>query len=175
VHPLGSIAVAGYFEGTIDFGGGPLTSSVGHDLFVAKFDPNGTFLWSRQFATDRDPCPINDCQLDRIDLAVDAQGDFVLTGNFVGGVDFGGTSLAANGGTDIFVAKLASEDGSLLWSGNFGDESPQCAPPDCLVAATTDADDSVFLAGYFDAAVDFGVGPHVSAGDHDAFVVKMRP
>jgi hypothetical protein len=35
----GNIALVGEFEGTIDFGGGPLVSAGGSDLFVAKLTP----------------------------------------------------------------------------------------------------------------------------------------
>jgi outer membrane protein assembly factor BamB len=176
VQLLGNVAIAGFFEGSIDFGGGSITSSgAGHDLFVAKFDPKGDFLWSKHFPVERQPCDPSDCQQDRIDLAVDSLGDLVLTGHFAGSVDFGGTNLSSNGGTDVFVAKLDAEDGGLLWSASYGDEKPQCTSPDCLVAAAIDHGDQVVLAGYFDATIDFGVGVHKSAGEHDAFVLKLGP
>jgi hypothetical protein len=37
--PGGNMLLAGYFAGTIDFGGGPLTSAGNVDVFVAKFAP----------------------------------------------------------------------------------------------------------------------------------------
>ena len=38
VDASGNVIVTGYFYGTIDFGGGALTSAGGGDIFVAKFD-----------------------------------------------------------------------------------------------------------------------------------------
>lgn len=152
-----------------------MSSTVGHDLFVTKLDPSGQFLWSKHFATDRKECTSTDCDLDRIALAADAEGDIVLSGHFQGVVDFGGTSLTSSGGTDLFVAKLKSEDGSLLWSGSYGDEKSQCAELECVVSGAFDAAGNVVLAGYFDNTIDFGFGPHKSAGEHDVFAVKMLP
>jgi hypothetical protein len=37
----GNIAVTGYFAGSVDFGGGPLTSAGSRDVFFAKFDAAG--------------------------------------------------------------------------------------------------------------------------------------
>jgi hypothetical protein len=36
---LGNVLMTAYFEGTADFGGGPLTSEGGYDIFVAKLEP----------------------------------------------------------------------------------------------------------------------------------------
>ncbi len=38
----GNVFLVGKFRGTVDFGGGPLTSEGYDDIFVAKFDPAGT-------------------------------------------------------------------------------------------------------------------------------------
>jgi hypothetical protein len=40
----GNVVITGYFQGTVDFGGGPLISAGGRDIFLAKFDANGTHL-----------------------------------------------------------------------------------------------------------------------------------
>jgi hypothetical protein len=49
-----NVFVTGYFKGTVDFGGGPLTSAGSWDIFVAKFDFGGTHLWSRRFGDTYD-------------------------------------------------------------------------------------------------------------------------
>ena len=49
IDPSGNTIVAGSFWGTVDFGGGALTSAGAQDIFVAKFDPDGLHLWSKRF------------------------------------------------------------------------------------------------------------------------------
>jgi hypothetical protein len=174
VHALGNIAVAALFEGTLDVGGGPMESRDGHDLFVVKLDPDGNYVWHRQFALQRAPCDISECSLDAFDLAVDGQGNLVLTGHFEGAVDFGGTRLASDGATDGFIAKL-DVDGNLLWSGRYGDGLPQCTSPDCVALAAVDGDNNVLIGGYFENSADFGTGLFTSSGGKDAFVAKFGP
>jgi uncharacterized membrane protein len=96
-----NVLLTGQFAGTADFGGGPITAS-GIDLFVAKLDPNGTYLWSRRFGNPAD-------QIGR-SVGADPAGDVLVAGHFKGTLDFNtaGTSLTANGDTNtLFVAKLA--------------------------------------------------------------------
>jgi hypothetical protein len=89
------VIFAGRFGGTIDFGGGPM-SSVDMAVFVAKFAPDGTNLfskgpglsggtWDMHFMITRDPL-----------------GDALLTGNGIA-LDFGQGPLAPG----LFVARLA--------------------------------------------------------------------
>ncbi len=45
----GNVFVTGRFFGTVDFGGGALVSAGNTDIFVAKYSPTGTHLWSQRF------------------------------------------------------------------------------------------------------------------------------
>src|SRR5262249_8561272 len=48
VDGLGNLLVGGSYNGTIDFGGGPLVASGAvEDVFLAKLDPNGNHVWSQ--------------------------------------------------------------------------------------------------------------------------------
>jgi hypothetical protein len=49
----GNVVVAGWFEATVDFGGGAKASYGNRDVFVMKLDVEGRHLWSRSFG-DRD-------------------------------------------------------------------------------------------------------------------------
>ena len=40
----GNVTVTGFFGGTVDFGGGALTSAGGSDIFVASYTPSGVPL-----------------------------------------------------------------------------------------------------------------------------------
>src|SRR5262245_54871701 len=45
----GNVIVTGTFEGTVNFGGGNLTSAGSDDIFVAKFNAAGVHQWSQRF------------------------------------------------------------------------------------------------------------------------------
>ncbi|MBI4704120.1 MAG: SBBP repeat-containing protein, partial [Deltaproteobacteria bacterium] len=102
----GNVLVTGYFAGTVDFGGGPLKSAGGHDIFVAKFDPQGNHLWSKRFGDASAQSGLG--------ITADGAGNALVTGPFEGTVDFGGGVLASAGARDIFVAKFDPQ-GNHLW------------------------------------------------------------
>ena len=160
VDASGNVIIAGYFEGTVDFGGGMLTSAGLRDAFVAKFGSDGSYVWSKRFG-DGNYQAANG-------LALDASGNIIITGVFMGTVDFGGGTLTGAGGWDIFVAKFAS-NGDHIWSKRFGDGNHQYAP-----AVAVDHSDNIVVAGYFTGSVDFGGGPLTSAGGEDVYVAKFN-
>ena len=49
VDGSGHVVITGYFNSTVDFGGGPLVSAGWGDSFVVKFDTNGFHVWSERF------------------------------------------------------------------------------------------------------------------------------
>jgi hypothetical protein len=54
VDAAGNSYVSGEFERAVDFGGGPLYSAGGDDLFIASYGPNGVHRWSRAFGDASD-------------------------------------------------------------------------------------------------------------------------
>jgi len=155
----GNIIMAGYFEGTIDLGGGPLVSAGGYDIFVAKFDPSGTHQWSKRFG---------DANYQYATAVIaDPSGNVFVTGRFPGTVDFGGGPLTSAGWLDIFVVKF-SPDGSHVWSKRFGDADEQLGQ-----AIAVDANGNVAVAGRFKGSVDFGGGPLLAAGGYDCCIAKF--
>jgi TolB-like protein len=159
VGPSGNVVVTGSFWGSVDFGGGMLVSAGTNDIFVAKFGPGGTHLWSKRFgdATLQDVAYV----------AVDASGNVIIAGSFYGTLDFGGGALTSAGSTDIFIAKF-TPDGMHLWSDRFGGAGPQSG---CYPAV--DASGNIFLAGRFYGTIDFGGGTLNSGGNDDIFVAKF--
>jgi hypothetical protein len=163
VDGAGNVIVTGVFEGTVDFGGGPLVS-VGFfgDIFVAKYDASGAHQWSQRFGGSR-----NDVGRS---VVVDTLGNVIVTGSFLGTVDFGGGPLVSTGGSDIFVAKY---DASSVhqWSQRFG--GGPGAISDLGFAVAVDASGNVIVTGRFADTVNFGGGDLVSMGGFDIFVVKF--
>jgi hypothetical protein len=157
IDPSGNIIAAGAIQGTVDFGGGPLTSAGAEDAYVVQFDPGGNHRWSRRFG---------DSMLDwTADVAVDTDGNVVATGSFLGTADFGGDPLTSDGQWDMFLVRY-TPDGQHLWSQRFGDSAIQsgygvaCGPSGDIV-----------VTGRFSGAIDFGGGSLESQGPYDIFVV----
>lgn len=160
----GNVVLTGSFEGTVDFGGGPLVST-GVDAFVTKLDANGNHLWSRHFGgTDR-VMPST--------LEIGTSGNILVTGYFGGTVDFGNGPLIDKDWTaqiatiDLFALMLDS-NGNPLWSKSF-----DLYNPGNTRATAIDADGNVIIAGDFYTAVDFGGDVLVTEGVDDIFVAKL--
>lgn len=119
--PAGNLYVTGWFEGTVDFGAGPLVSEGAIDVFVLKLDPAGHAIWSRRFGSGYGGAGTK--------IALDASGNILLGGtyggvlfpNVVDRVDFGGGPLpwiwdfSYNG---VFLVRL-DPDGNHLWSQGY--------------------------------------------------------
>src|SRR6185369_14395845 len=105
VDPSGNVALTGSFRNTADFGGGPLTSAGGTDVFLASFTPSGAHRWSRRAGGSGDDAG----------QAVAVAGDLLVTGPFQGTIDFGAGPLVAAGGGDLFVARYGAA-GTLVWA-----------------------------------------------------------
>ena len=77
VDGSGNTDVAGRFQGTVDFGGGPLTSAGDYDVFVAQYSSSGVHQWSRRFGG---------ATLDTVAcIALDPAGNIVIGGSLAGG------------------------------------------------------------------------------------------
>jgi hypothetical protein len=160
VDDAGSLAVIGTFSGSVDFGGGALTSAGGTDVFVAKLDPNGAHLWSKRFGEST-------FDQEGVSITFDPDGNVLIAGVTKGTVDFGGGPLTSAGGFDGFAVKLDA-DGNHLWSKRFGD-----VENDAAAHIATDALGNVLLTGNFHGTIDFGGAPLTSGGDADVFVTKL--
>lgn len=158
----GNILVAGSFGGTINLGGTTLSSAGGDDVFVAKFAPSGQLLWAKSFGDGNVQTAAG--------IGVDANGNVYVTGNFKGGINFGGGTLSATGTLfiDVFLAKL-STDGSHVWSKSFGDENVQN-----VRGLSVDTAGNVVIAGFFQNDINFGGSLLTSAGLYDMFVAKFN-
>jgi hypothetical protein len=156
-----NVVVTGNFGGTVDFGGGLLTSAGSGDIFVAEYDFAGSHLWSRRAGgVDGDK---------GMAIAVDPADDVLLTGFFRGTVDFGGGPLNSAGAWEIFMVKYDAA-GSHVWSHCFGNTQY-----DCGYGIAVDPFGNLLVTGFFRQTVDFGGGPLVSAGSEDIFLAKYAP
>jgi hypothetical protein len=156
----GNVFVVGAFSGTLSFGALTLTSAGLSDIFVAKLGPTGTPLWARSFGDSKNQSARG--------VAVDAAGNVIFTGQFVGSVNFGGTAFTSVGPNfdDVFLVKLDAA-GNHVWSKKFGDINSQ-VPHGVAVGATG----NIALVGDFQTTMVFDAVSITStgAGDTNAFV-----
>jgi PKD repeat protein len=159
----GDVVVTGSYGGTVDFGAGPVFSGGARAIFVAKYGPTGTPLWSRVFKNaGYSVLPAGN------GIAVDAAGNVVVTGAFVQTVDFGGGAMTSAGNSDVFIAKLAGADGAHVWSRHVSG-SPYWT--DAGRGVAVDASGNVVVTGTFGGTADFGTGA-VTAGGLAVFIAK---
>lgn len=147
VDGAGNVITAGYFQDTVDFGGGDLVSNGQDDVFVAKLADDGSFVWARTAGGSN--------QDEAKAVAVDAAGNVYSTGRFRLTADFspgGGGEITSNGNDDIFIYKL-NADGSFGWVRGFGGSNI-----DEGWSIATDSASNVYVTGFFSGTVDFDPG-----------------
>jgi len=161
----GNVYVAGMTRSTLDAPSQavPNRNSGGADIFVAKFDPRGDLLWVTQFGSAAD---------DSIGgIAVGTQNGFLslfvagsTLGDMPGGAD-GYVNVSA-GGSDLFLAKIHPESGTLRWVRQYGTSGDDVAQ-----GIAVDVSCMVFLAGSTTGSLDGTAAP---GNVEEAFLMKLN-
>lgn len=159
VDVLGNLYVVCQFQNTVTVGSNTFVSHGMNDLCLAKLNPNGNYIWSKQFGGTGDDFGY--------DLRVVGQGDHFLTGSFSDTCYFDSDTLISNGGSDIFVLLLNS-NGTIQWSkqtGGTGDD----------IGWGIDAVNinECYVSGSFSTSVAFDTISHVSTGNADLFLGEI--
>ncbi len=169
----GNAIITGGFTGTVDFDPGigvsNLTASGSvMDIFIAKFDPNGTLIWAKSIGGSLTDYGSS--------LAIDATGNIYSTGFFYSTVDFDPdataiVNLSSAGNSDIFILKLNSA-GRFVWAKSIGSASADAGRSIAL-----DANNNVYTTGSFSVTADFDPGltefKLTTVGGSDIFVSKL--
>ncbi|APR83385.1 Tryptophan synthase alpha chain [Minicystis rosea] len=148
VDTAGNLLITGSFHTTIDFGGGPLTSSSSNgQSYLVKLTASGEHVWSKAFDDTSTGAGFR--------LAADPAGGVFMAGFETGAADLGNGPLADSGLEDGVLARFDAS-GNALWSKRFG-----TGAHDFLTGLASTSTGDVVVAGYFDGAIgpDFGSGP----------------
>ncbi|MHC4663900.1 MAG: choice-of-anchor Q domain-containing protein, partial [Planctomycetota bacterium] len=167
------VVVCGNFHETATFGPGEpgqtnLVSVADRDMFIAKYNTDGTLAWVvRAGGASQDYCE------DIVSLSDDS---FAIAGSFYQNCVFSPGEpeeiiIESAGSTDIFLAKYDAT-GSIVWVKNVGNSGSDSA--DGIDAFS---DDSLAVCGWFETTVVFGEGESNSttlycAGLNDIFSAR---
>ena len=103
-------------------------------------------------------------------MALDAEGNVLLTGEFTGTATFGEHSLTSVGAMDFFVAKVDSR-GKFLWVRSGGGEKI-----DRGYALATDPAGNCYVTGHYESTeAKFEKTIVKNGGEYDLFVAKYDP
>lgn len=163
VDEVGDVALTGWFNGSIDFGGAMHMSAGNQDIFLVKLGAGGEHVWSMQFG-DQTPQA-------GTAVAFDAAGALATTGAFFGTIDLAGaTHVNPGGNNDGYLAKRSSS-GDHVASRSFTDlVSVHEVEVAHDVAFAPNGD--MLVAGRFTGATDLGAGVVASVGSSDTFIAR---
>ncbi|OYU94263.1 MAG: hypothetical protein CFE21_16890 [Bacteroidetes bacterium B1(2017)] len=161
------VYVAGHFQGNSLFTtrpGGTAQTLTGtnsnYDVVVAAMNLNGATQWARTFGGTG-----NDYGLG-IDL--DKSGNVVVSGDFTGTTNFGGSSLTVSGAASAFVARYSPNnvliDVQKVGNGGYTSGQNVHVSPSGLT----------YLSGYFTGQTIVGSDTITSAGTEDGFVARVQ-
>jgi len=117
-----NVYITGTFNDLADFDPSASTANLtpagSNDIFLAKYDSLGNYVWAVSFGGSEYDAGFA--------IAVDANGNSYITGQFRNTVDFDASSateaLTSSGQSDAFLAKYDT-DGNLAWAHKMGGAS----------------------------------------------------
>ena len=159
----GNIYVVGYYQNTVDFGGGNVTSNGSFDAFILKLNSSGTFQWVKSYGGSTG----ND--LGR-DVVVDSNDNVIMLGTFRGTVNFdsgdGGGFYTSND-YDVFLIRLNS---SGIWQSVWVTTNNGSADGRALAI---DSNNVTYLTGSYSGSVTFGANNRTATNSNDLFIHKI--
>mmetsp|Transcript_30976 Transcript_30976/g.69716 ORF Transcript_30976/g.69716 Transcript_30976/m.69716 type:complete len:425 (-) Transcript_30976:148-1422(-) len=142
----GNVFVAGYTRGSLN----GHANAGGKDIFLSKFDAEGSWQWTQQQGSAGDD--------DAMDLGIDSFGNVLVAGETSGSL--GNKNL---GSSDVFLMKFGNA-GECEWIRQRGTSSF-----DVAWALEVDLFNNIWVAGYTGGSMD----GHASAGSSDVFLMMF--
>ncbi len=157
----GNMIVTGSFQGTITMGTTTLNSFGMDDIFIAKLDPDGNFLWAvRAGGAGTD---------EGVAVTTDNNNNIIVTGTFSLDAFFESTVLVSSGDADVFTAKYTT-NGELIWAKKGGGNSF-----DAGYGVAADNNGNIYITGMFTRTITFDTFT-IQGGEYfSIFLVKYDP
>jgi hypothetical protein len=145
-------------------GFGACTVTLDQDRNVgAFFGMKGEGLWVVQVGGTGDESAYS--------VATTSDGNLIAVGQFENTVMVGQQSITSHGSTDVYVAKLESATGNVLWAKAIGSMNGET-----VANAVVDNQDNIYIAGTYAGTIDLGGGNMLTGyGANDAMVMKLTP
>ncbi len=157
----GNSYVTGSYFNTATFGTFSVTSAGSSDVFIVKYDQNGTVQW------------LTTCGGPLADIGnaitIDKGGNVLIAGQFAGTATFGAYSLtSAANNVNVFTAKLDGSTGAFLWAkGGIGHHT------DRGIGIACDISNNVYVTGQFSDTITFD-NPHYSTFYDAIFLIQYN-
>ncbi len=152
-YVTGEIEDVAHFSSSVS-----LTSNGGNDIFISKYNANGSLVWAKSFgSTESDK---------GYSLMTNANGDVFLTGFYSAHIYFDNIHLTPAGLGDVYTMKLNSA-GVVQWAKKgAGSEN------DKGKGITFDRNGNVYVAGFFTDQATFSGNTINNNGTTGGFLVK---
>lgn len=155
---FGNVYLTGFFQGTATFGNQVLYSSGQKDVFLAKYNTNGTLLWVKKFgSTGKDEGRA---------VNIDHAGNVYVAGYFHNSISFGNHYLNSNGDHDGFLTKFDA-NGNVIWAKKVSGPYYEVAK-----GVTSDNYGNVYITGVFCYGATFNSTAVNPYGQGDIFIAS---
>jgi len=158
----GSFESDSYFDSNVLIDSRTLNSTNEKDIFLAKYDIDGNLVWTTNVGSGNSIQKGNG-------IALHSNGEISLLGFFDEEIDFGPTTITANGYRDQFYAKFDNK-GDYISSTHFRSTSNVVS----LNSINIDASNNIYISGLFSDTLFVGNDTLVSNGNRDIAVIKLN-
>lgn len=159
VDRSGDVFVTGTIDDSVYFGNHLLYGEF-NDIFIARYSSSGVAQWARRAGG---PFPDNGQ-----DIAVDPDGNPVITGVFGDTAAFGAIELKGYGWEDVYIAKYDAS-GNAQWARNAGS-----VDRDFPFAIATDMQGNIYTTGFYVLPMSFGTVTLPVNGQIDMYLAKYN-
>jgi len=160
----GNVYVVGHFYSSyLTFYTTTLTCAGFDDIFLAKYDVNGNFIWAKRAGENQDDLPYS--------VATDASGNVYVAGSFASNTISFGTITLTNtslNNFDMFLTKY-DPNGNVIWAKSVGGIDFEEA-----YSVATDDLGNIYVTGSFQSfTINFDSDTLTNNGSFDIFLTKF--
>lgn len=143
------------------------STSTGLDVFIAKLDGIGNWIWTNSTTTD----VTNPGMAFSLIITQDCNGNIFITGNFTANITFSTITLSTTSIHDVFIAQVNDSTGQWIYAVQTvsGTDNSFSSASDI----TTDCRGNVYIIGFYFGTIVFGTTTLSSLGGH-TFISQLN-